>query len=251
MTTKYYIARHCPRITELPTANLIFNQYGVTVFSISEEWVRDLNKISGSYEEVSEDIGRWGTKHFGEVRAVVKVTDDDPLSEDDEYALEQLEDGRTKVELPQERYDAAIAFMKVAAKLIIEDEYDRKFLTLKAEESKLEQYLWDAQITEANNLEGETPLLNSIATTKGITVSEVAKSVLAGNKTFNEKVQTLYTAMLALKKEFQDCTTVRQLNVLWQKYMGVAMPYAQMLEEPDIYLEEDGNPKPVNPGLQF
>ena len=251
MTTKYYIARHCPRITELPTANLIFNQYGVTVFSISEEWVRDLNKISGSYEEVSEDIGRWGTKHFGEVRAVVKVTDDDPLSEDDEYALEQLEDGRTKVELPQERYDAAIAFMKVAAKLIIEDEYDRKFLTLKAEESKLEQYLWDAQITEANNLEGETPLLNSIATTKGITVSEVAKSVLAGNKAFNEKVQTLYTAMLALKKEFQDCTTVRQLNVLWQKYMGVAMPYAQMLEEPDIYLEEDGNPKPVNPGLQF
>ena len=251
MTTKYYIARHCPRITELPTANLIFNQYGVTVFSISEEWVRDLNKISGSYEEVSEDIGRWGTKHFGEVRAVVKVTDDDPLSEDDEYALEQLEDGRTKVELPQERYDAAISFMKVAAKLIIEDEYDRKFLTLKAEESKLEQYLWDAQITEANNLEGETPLLNSIATTKGITVSEVAKSVLAGNKTFNEKVQTLYTAMLALKKEFQDCTTVRQLNVLWQKYMGVAMPYAQMLEEPDIYLEEDGNPKPVNPGLQF
>ena len=251
MTTKYYIARHCPRITELPTANLIFNQYGVTVFSIDKEWVRDLNKLSGSYEEVSEDIGKWGTKHFGEVRAVVKVTDEDPLSEDDEYALEQLPDGRTKVELPQERYDAAIAFMKVAAKLIIEDEYDRKFLTLKAEESKLEQYLWDAQITEANNLEGETPLLNSIATTKGITVSEVAKSVLAGNKTFNEKVQTLYTAMLALKKEFQDCTTVRELNVLWQKYMGVAMPYAQMLEEPDIYLEEDGNPKPVNPGLQF
>ena len=251
MTTKYYIARHCPRITELPTANLIFNQYGVTVFSIDKEWVRDLNKLSGSYEEVSEDIGKWGTKHFGEVRAVVKVTDEDPLSEDDEYALEQLPDGRTKVELPQERYDAAIAFMKVAAKLIIEDEYDRKFLTLKAEESKLEQYLWDAQITEANNLEGETPLLNSIATTKGITVSEVAKSVLAGNKAFNEKVQTLYTAMLALKKEFQDCTTVRELNVLWQKYMGVAMPYAQMLEEPDIYLEEDGNPKPVNPGLQF
>ena len=251
MTTKYYIARHCPRITELPTANLIFNQYGVTVFSIDEDWVRDLNKLSGSYEEVTEDVGRWGVKHFGEVRAKVKVTDEDPLSEDDDYALEALDDGRTVVEMPQERYDAAIAFMKVAAKLIIEDEYDRKFLTLKAEESKLEQYLWDAQITEANNLEGETPLLNSIATTKGITVSEVAKSVLAGNKTFNEKVQTLYTAMLALKKEFQDCTTVRQLNVLWQKYMGVAMPYAQMLEEPDIYLEEDGNPKPVNPGLQF
>ena len=251
MTTKYYIARHCPRTTELPTANVIFNQYGVTVFSIEPEWVRELNRLSGSYEEVTETLGRWGTKHFGEIRAVVKVTDEDPLTEDEEYALEQLPDGRTKVELPQERYDAAIGFMKVAAKLIIEDEYDRRFLTLKAEESKIEQYLWNAQIEEANNLEGETPLLNSIATTKGITVSEVAESVLAGNKTFNEKVQTLYNAMLALKKEFKDCTTVRELNVLWQKYMGVTMPYAQMLEEPDIYLDEDGNPKPVNPGLQF
>ena len=249
MTTKYYIARHCPRITELPTANLIFNQYGVTVFSISEEWVRDLNKISGSYEEVSEDIGRWGTKHFGEVRAVVKVTDDDPLSEDDEYALEQLEDGRTKVELPQERYDAAIAFMKVAAKLIIEDEYDRKFLTLKAEESKLEQYLWDAQITEANNLEGETPLLNSIATAKGIAVSEVATAVLAGNKTFNDKVKALYDSMLVLKQEFKSCATIKELNVLWQKYMGVPMPFSQMEEEGLI--GEDGIPPVVPTGLQF
>ena len=249
MTTKYYIARHCPRITELPTANLMFNQYGVTVFSIENEWVRDLNKLSGSYEEVSEDVGKWGVKHFGEVRAVVKVTDDDPLSEDEEYALEQLPDGRTKVELPQERYDAAITFMKVSAKLIIEDEYDRKFLTLKAEESKLEQYLWDAQITEANNLEGETPLLNSIATAKGIAVSEVASSVLAGNKTFNDKVKALYDSMLALKQEFKSCATIRELNVLWQKYMGVPMPIFQM-EELGL-VKADGSTPHVPTGLQF
>ena len=249
MTTKYYIARHCPRITEIPTVLMTFNQYGVTVFSIDNQWVRDLNKLSGSYEEVSEDVGKWGVKHFGEVRAVVKVTDDDPLSEDDDYALEQLPDGRTKVELPQARYDAAIEFMKTAAKLIIEDEYDRKFLTLKAEESKLEQYLWDTQITESNNLEGETPLLNSIATAKGITVSEVATSVLAGNKTFNEKVQALYDSMLALKQEFKSCATIRELNVLWQKYMGVTMPYTQMVEEGLV--NEDGSPQYVKPGLQF
>ena len=249
MTTKYYIARHCSKITEIPTVLLSFNQYGVTAFSIENEWVRDLNKLSGSYEEVSEDVGKWGVKHFGEVRAVVKVSDDDPLSEDDDYALEQLPDGRTKVELPQARYDAAIEFMKTSAKLIIEDEYDRKFLSLKAEESKLEQYLWDTQITESNNLEGETPLLNSIATAKGITVSEVATSVLAGNKTFNEKVQALYDAMLALKQEFKSCATIKELNVLWQKYMGVPMPYTQMVEEGLV--NEDGSPQYVKPGLQF
>ena len=246
---KYYIARHCPQITELPTAQLTFNQYGVTVFSIDEDWVRDLNKLSGSYEEVTEDVGRWGVKHFGEVRAKVKVTDEDPLSEDDDYALEALDDGRTVVEMPQERYDAAIEFMKVAAKLIIEDEYDRKFLTLKAEESKLEQYLWDAQITEANNLEGETPLLNSIATAKGIAVSDVAASVLAGNKAFNEKALALYDAMVALKQKFTDCATIKELNVLWENYLGVPMPEAQAIELGNT--DDEGGALPIKSGLQF
>ena len=50
MTKKYYIARHDPRITEILTAELTFNQYGITVFSIDESWVRDLNKLHGSYE---------------------------------------------------------------------------------------------------------------------------------------------------------------------------------------------------------
>ena len=246
---KYYIARHCPQITELPTAQLTFNQYGVTVFSIDEDWVRDLNKLSGSYEEVTEDVGRWGVKHFGEVRAKVKVTDEDPLSEDDDYALEALDDGRTVVEMPQERYDAAIEFMKVAAKLIIEDEYDRKFLTLKAEESKLEQYLWNAQIEEANNLEGETPLLNSIATAKGIAVSDVAASVLAGNKAFNEKALALYDAMVALKQKFTDCATIKELNVLWENYLGVPMPEAQAIELGNT--DDEGGALPIKSGLQF
>ena len=76
-------------------------------------------------------------------------------------------------------------------------------MTLKAEESKIEQYLWDAQIEEANNLEGETPLLNSIATAKGIEVSEVATSVLAGNKTFNDKVKALYDQCYHLSKNLK------------------------------------------------
>ena len=249
MTKKYYIARHDPRITEILTAELTFNQYGVTVFSIDEAWVRDLHKLHGSYEEVTEDIGEWGVKHFGEVRTEVKVTSEDPLSSENIMGDVSTE-GKTVVTLPQERIDAAIAFMKVAAKLIIEDEYDRKFLTLKAEESKLEQYLWNTQITESNNLEGETPLLNSIATAKGIAVSDVAASVLTGNKAFNEKALALYDAMVALKQKFTDCATIKELNVLWEDYLGVPMPQSQAIELGNV--EEDGwTPLPIKSGLQF
>ena len=246
---KYYVARTCPYIDKLTTVDLMWNMYGVAVFSIEEQWERDLVYLTGSCEEISEDVGRWGTKHFGEIRAEVKVTDEDPLSEDEEYALSQ-QGAKVKIKLPQERIDAAITFMKLSAKLVIEDQYDRKFLSLKAEESKLEQYLWGTQVREANNLEGSTPVLNSIAAAKGIEVAEVATSVLAGHSKFNEKVNALYKEMLDIKQEFKAASTIKELNVLWQKYMGIPMPNAQSAERREV--EEDGfTPTPVKPGLQF
>ena len=251
---KYYLARLCPELDHIAAGGnssdvvIMWNMYGVVVFSIKEEWVREVSRLTKSYEEISEDVGRWGVKHFGEIRAVVKVTDEDPLSASDEYAVSQT-GPKTAIELPQERIDAAITFMKLSAKLIIEDEYDRKFLSLKAEDSKLEQHFWNAQITEANNLEGETPILNSIATAKGIAVSDVAASVLAGNKAFNEKALALYDAMVALKQKFTDCATIKELNVLWENYLGVPMPEAQAIELGNT--DDDGGALPIKSGLQF
>jgi len=246
---KYYVARHCTEIDGLTTVDLMWNMYGVTVFSIESSWVRDLTKLKGSYEEITEDLGRWGTKHFGEIRAEVKVTDEDPLSEDEEYALSQ-QGAKVKIKLPQERIDAAIAFMKIAAKLVIEDEFDRKFLSLKAEESKLEQYLWGAQVREANNLKGETPLLNKIAAAKGQEVSDVAAAVLAGHRSFNEKCVDLYDRMLKLKQKFKDASTIKELNVLWQDYMGIPVPNAQSAEM-NLVEDDEYTPLPVTPGLKF
>ena len=249
VTRKYYLARHCPQIDIIDTVDRLWSMYGVTVFSVEERWTRDVLKLTRSYEEITEDIGRWGTKHFAEIRAIVKVTDEDPLSDDELYAVSQS-GPKTAIELPQTRIDAAIEFMKLSAKLIIEDEYDRKFLSLKAEDSKLEQYFWGAQVTEANNLEGETPILNSIATAKSIAVSDVAASVLAGNKAFNEKALALYDAMVALKQKFTDCATIKELNVLWEDYLGVPMPQQQAIDLGNT--EEDGwTPLPIKSGLQF
>ena len=249
---KYYIARHCAELSQLGIGNdleILWNMYGVTVFSIKEALVREVHRLTKSYEEITEDMGRWGVKHFAEIRAVVKVTSEDPLATSELYKVEQA-GPKVAIELPQERIDAAIAFMKVSAKLIIEDEYDRKFLSLKAEESKLEQFFWDAQLAEANNLSGDTPILNSIATAKSIAVSDVAASVIAGNKAFNDKSLALYDAMVALKQKFTDCATIRELNVLWEDYLGVPMPQQQAIDLGNT--EEDGwTPLPIKSGLQF
>ena len=251
----YYLARHCPELDHICSGgansdvDIMWNMYGVVVFSIKEEWVREVCRLTKSYEEISEAVGRWGVKHFAEIRAEVKVTSEDPLSTSELYKIEQT-GPKTKIELPQERIDAAITFMKLSAKLIIEDEYDRKFLSLKAEDSKLEQFFWDKQVQEANNLSGETPILNSIATAKDTTAAKVAESVIAGKKTFDEKALALYDAMVALKQKFTNCATIRELNVLWEDYLGVPMPQQQAIELGNT--EEDGwTPLPIKSGLQF
>ena len=103
---------------------------------------------------------------------------------------------------------------------------------------------------EAKNLSGETPILNSIATAKDTTAAKVAESVIAGKKTFDEKALALYDAMVALKQKFTNCATIRELNVLWEDYLGVPMPQQQAIELGNT--EEDGwTPLPIKSGLQF
>ena len=247
---KYYIGRITPQIETITGANVMWNMYGVCVFSIPTEWTRDLCKLQKSYEEIGKDLGQYGVQFFGEVRAVTKVSSDDEVLDDlDDLYKVSSEGDKAKIVLPEDKISAVVDFMKLAAKLIIEDEFDRKFLTLKSRNSKLEQFLWDAQVRESNNLEGETPVLNSIATAKAQEVKDVAAATLAGQADFKEKVIELNGKMLALKQEFKNCATIRELNVLWQKYMGISVPYQQAVEMDMI--DENGQIVDIDPGLHF
>ena len=146
---KYYIGRITPQIETITGANVMWNMYGVCVFSIPTEWTRDLCKLQKSYEEIGKDLGQYGVQFFGEVRAVTKVSSDDEVLDDlDDLYKVSSEGDKAKIVLPEDKISAVIEFMKLAAKLIIEDEFDRKFLTLKSRNSKLEQFLWDAQVRE-------------------------------------------------------------------------------------------------------
>ena len=55
--------------------------------------------------------------------------------------------------------------------------------------------------------------------------------------------------MLALKQEFKNCATIRELYVLWQKYMGISVPYQQAVEMDMI--DENGQIVDIDPGLHF
>ena len=119
---KYYLARHCPELDHICSGgtssdvDIMWNMYGVVVFSIKEEWVREVYRLTKSYEEITEAVGRWGVKHFGEIRAEVKVTSEDPLSTSELYKVDQA-GPKVKIELPQERIDAAYNIYETICKI--------------------------------------------------------------------------------------------------------------------------------------
>ena len=48
---KYYIARHCAELSQLGIGNdleILWNMYGVTVFSIKEALVREVHRLTKS-----------------------------------------------------------------------------------------------------------------------------------------------------------------------------------------------------------
>ena len=47
--------------------------------------------------------------------------------------------------------------------------------------------------------------------------------------------------MQKLLKQFEDCTTIRGINILYEKYLGIRMPTVQAVEEGRMAGEEDWN----------
>lgn len=78
----------------------------------------------------------------------------------------------------------------------------------------------------------------------------MAKSVIDGQASFHDKVSALYRAMVGLKQEFKNCATIKELNVLWEKYLGIPMPQQQAIELGNTE-EDNWTPLPIKQGLQF
>ena len=62
----------------------------------------------------------------------------------------------------------------------------------------------------------------------------------------------LYADMLKVKQEFTNCATIKELNVLWQTYMGIPIPNEQAKELGQVHEEgEQLTQDDVDPGLHI
>lgn len=250
---KYFIAKNGSNISNLSSYITYGSILDWVSFSIDEKDYDSLMSFNQKINEVTKDIAVFGMRSFGDIRNEIKVSVADAeenIEFEDIPSLQEYEQNSFKVKIPvtKKRYNAIMSAMKLIAKLIIEDVFDKKFISLDYNVSWLEKKCWEYQ------LELDEEFISSIAESKTISVDQLINIIQESKRSYDNKVKDLYLSMLNLKQKFYDCKTINELNVLFEDYMGLPMPQRQAVAEGRYIDMEDGNPpvrKEVIPGFKF
>jgi hypothetical protein len=210
------------------TCNVLFSLLNFSCLKISEE-LFNIYKLewNGKYVETTENVATKGSIHFSEIRDIAKE-------------FEASSDGYGGVKVPVEMTDElrgyVLEFMKLFAKEIIDDEFDKRYLQMK-NTSNLESASWEIQKHEAKEWltyqgsEGHaTPFLDYISQERQIDKTELSNKILQKAEAYEDQLSTMLVDMQKIKKLFESATSIRDINILYEDYFGVLMPSSQAIE---------------------
>ena len=241
----YLISKKLDSIINIPGYRAFFNLFGWDVFSIPKIHYEIFKNHDVTFFEISKDEAL-AFKSFGDSRATIKVS----LADDEEFDTTYDGMGKTSIEVTEKRYNNIIKVMKLFAKILLEEEYNRRYKKLNYDYCDLEVRTWGTQVKEIEKYElGYTseenvPLLHSLSSVYGISLSEVVSKIKETKENHDNKVNQLYLDMLAIKNEFKLVNNIEDLNLLYIKYFNVHAPFTKEYKEsrPDLF-DENGNYK--------
>ena len=205
---------------------------------------------NGKYIEISEDTAKLGSSLFSEVRETAKLWEVSGLAapgltgNENPEVYEQYPEVTAK-KVPTDMNEVrgtmtikehVLLFMKTFAKEIIEEEYQSRFLAMR-DTCELESASWEIQKHEAREwltnagLNGSvTPFLDYLATERGEDKTVLANKILQKAEAYQDKLSTMLVSMQKLKKQFKNSTSIKDINILYEDYLGVMMPTTQAIE---------------------
>lgn len=219
----------------------LYELQNLCCIKISSDLFGIFNKTwEGKFTEITEEQANLGSSLFSEIREVAKVWE----GRSEGYG-EKL-----TIEMTPEVVKPVLDFMKIFAKELIEDEYEKRFLRLR-NANTLESSSWEIQKHEAREwlthqgAEGHiTPFLDYLATEKAIDKTELANKILAKSEEYQDKLSTILVDMQKLLKKFETATSIWDINILYEDYLGVIMPTSQAIELGRTISETDWERKP-------
>lgn len=227
------------------------------------------------YYVLQKDVAIKGFRSFGEIRDHVKVykadLENDKVAyynsamgdaEDVELNFNSLENPVTavKVEIPLDdnRIECVIEAMKVVAKAVIEEEFDKRLQKLDMG-NHLEEMTFQFQYEEAVRYKqdntAEVPLLSAVADARDLTKDEMADKIITARDSYRARITNLFKKMTEVKQVFKSCTSIVELNRAYEDYFNIPMREQQAVAEGRIVIDPetgDGTRiKPLGVGLNF
>lgn len=227
------------------------------------------------YYVLQQDVAIKGFRSFGEIRDHVKVYKAD-LAEDKvayynsamgdaddvelEFASQENPVTAVKVEMPLDdnRIQCIIEAMKMVAKAVIEEEFDKRLQKLDMG-NHLEEMTFQFQYEEALKYKADdkadVPLLSAVAEARDLTKGEMADRIISARDSYRSRITNLFKKMTEVKQIFKSCSTIVELNRAYEDYFNIAMKEQQAVAEGRIVIDPetgDGTRiKPLGIGLNF
>lgn len=206
----YLLVRTTDNLYKFPSIQVLLSIHGWSPISIDENDYQLIIRLGINYFEISEpDVIGFG--NFGNSKRIRTTT-----------LVDENKVSKIKVPVDDYLYDCTLNVMKLFAKVLLEEEFDKRFNKLRYNGSKLETETWNQQAEEVKNYHNqeETPLLDIISQHKQITKQELVTLIENKIQEYNNSVKNLYLQLITLKTEFNNCATIEDINVLYAKYFG-------------------------------
>lgn len=253
MSKRYFVGK-LPDLTKLLSYQPINSVLDWYVFSLDSEDINGINSLSDRFVEMDKEMAVFGMRSLGDIRSTIKVPSDELKTEADfdnlSYADMAPEGPKAAVPVTQKRYDTILRTMKFLAKLIVEQTFEQRFLALDEGVTALEKKTWDYQNDDVDN--DNDYIIRELSAAKGVAPSDLKTKIKEKRSAYDRNVKALFIKSAELKKEFADCDTIRKINRLYEKYLGLPMPEQQAREEnkytltDGVYIREE-----VIPGIKF
>lgn len=229
----------------------IFTLMHFSCVEISEDYWQVVSKEwEHKYKELTASQAYHGANFFGEVRPFGKV-----IAANNAQGVSQAWTPaggvvKTPVELTAERKKEIMDFMVMFAQEILDDEFNVRIRNLR-DTSEIETASWEIQKHEAREwlskrgADGSrTPFLDYLATERSLTKDVLANKILTKAEAYEDNLSTMLVAYQKTLKEFKNCNSVWELNIVYEDKFGVLMPQYQAIEMGRTVSETDWDRKP-------
>jgi len=140
--------------------------------------------------------------------------------------------------LTSDEVAGAISFNKYLFKRIIRDRYNQKFLELNKWSSSLEKATWEQQKSEAAAWTADntasTPMLTTMATARGITVSALVSKINTKVSEYNAAIATKLAEQKVLEDEVDALTTIAEAHAWRHQKLGITASTEQLAEDASL-----------------